>query len=127
MTDLNLDQVQTRLNELFVTYGERKLIFWYDPDKEFEEDIDNDAIKLDNAKIYKLDPKSQFKTKRLFEIEDTKNNYLIYSPFNAMDENDENNHLLSILKYSTQFKADKISIIMTQLNIPVELHDAVKR
>lgn len=33
MSDLNLNQIQNRLNELFVTYGERKLIFWFDPKK----------------------------------------------------------------------------------------------
>ncbi len=66
MSDLNLSQIQTRLNELFVTYGERKLIFWFDPKKEFEEDIDNGQIVLNGAQIYKLAPDNQFETKRFF-------------------------------------------------------------
>ncbi|KRL06118.1 BREX-1 system phosphatase PglZ type A [Liquorilactobacillus hordei] len=126
MADLNLSQIQTRLNELFVTYGERKLIFWFDPEKEFEEDIDKARIQLRDAKIYKLEPHTQLMTKRFFEIEDTKNNYLVYAPFKKMDDDDENNHLLSILKYSSQFSADRISLIMTQLNIPSDLHDIMK-
>lgn len=122
MSDLNLSQIQTRLNELFVTYGERKLIFWFDPKKEFEEDIDNGQIVLNGAQIYKLAPDNQFETKRFFELEDKDNSYLIYAPFERMSDDDENNFLLSLLKYSGTFNADRISLIMTQLNIPAELH-----
>ncbi|MDN2452155.1 BREX-1 system phosphatase PglZ type A [Lactobacillus sp. UCMA15818] len=127
MSDLNLSQIQTRLNELFVTYGERKLIFWFDPKNEFEEDIDKKQIQLNDAKIYKLESRTQLMTKRFFEIEDKKNNYLIYAPFKKMDDDDENNHLLSIMKYSSQFSADRISLIMTQLNIPSNLHDTMEK
>lgn len=122
MSDLNLSQIQTRLNELFVTYGERKLIFWFDPKKEFEEDIDNGQIALNDAQLYKLAPDNQFETKRFFELEDKDNSYLIYAPFERMSDDDENNFLLSLLKYSGTFNADRISLIMTQLNIPAELH-----
>ena len=122
MSDLNLSQIQTRLNELFVTYGERKLIFWFDPKKEFEEDIDNGQIVLNGAQIYKLAPDNQFETKHFFELEDKDNSYLIYAPFERMSDDDENNFLLSLLKYSGTFNADRISLIMTQLNIPAELH-----
>lgn len=125
MSDLNLNQIQNRLNELFVTYGERKLIFWFDPKKEFEEDIINGKIELKDAKVFILEPNTQFMTKRFFEIEDTDNNYLIYAPFEKISDDDQDNHLLSILKYSSEFSADRISLVMTQLNIPNELHDAM--
>lgn len=125
MADLNLNQIQTRLNELFVSYGERKLIFWFDPKKEFEEDIDSGAINLDDAKLYKLEPHSQLLTKRFFELEDTENNYLVYAPFERMSDDDENNHLLSILKYSSLFSADRIALVMAQLEIPTDLHDVM--
>lgn len=125
MSDLNLNQIQKRLNELFVSYGERKLIFWFDPKKEFEEDIDSGAIDLADATLYKLEPHSQLITKRFFELEDTENNYLIYAPFERMSDDDENNHLLSILKYSSLFSADRIALVMAQLEIPSDLHDAM--
>ncbi len=125
MSDLNLNQIQNRLNELFVTYEERKLIFWFDPKKEFEEDIINGKIELKDAKVFILEPNTQFMTKRFFEIEDTDNNYLIYAPFEKISDDDQDNHLLSILKYSSEFSADRISLVMTQLNIPNELHDAM--
>lgn len=126
MSALNLSQVQIRLNELFVTYGERKLVFWFDPKKEFEEDIDNGQIELQEAKIYKLEPHTQFKAKRFFEIEDRDHSYLIYAPFKKLNEDDENNHLLSILKYSNIFNADRISLVSEQFNIPSDLHDMVE-
>lgn len=125
MSDLNLNQIQKRLNELFVSYGERKLIFWFDPKKEFEEDIDSGAIDLADATLYKLEPHSQLITKRFFELEDTENNYLIYAPFERMSDDDENNHLLSILKYSSLFSADRIALVMDQLEIPSDLHDVM--
>ncbi|WGN88970.1 BREX-1 system phosphatase PglZ type A [Ligilactobacillus faecis] len=127
MSDLNLSQIQKRLNELFVTYGERKLIFWFDPKKEFEEEIDSEQIKLDDAKVYKLEEHCQFMAKRFFEIEDTKNNYLIYAPFEKIGNDDENNHLLSVLKYSEQFSADRISMVMNQLEISTDLRDVMEQ
>lgn len=125
MSDLNLNQIQDRLNELFISYGERKLIFWFDPKKEFEEDIDNGVIQLENARIKKIDAHTQFLTKRFFELEDKENNYLIYAPFQRLSDEDNNNHLLSLLKYSTLFNADRISLVMNQLEIPTELHEVM--
>ncbi|MEG0284800.1 MAG: BREX-1 system phosphatase PglZ type A [Vagococcus sp.] len=123
MSDLNLNQIENKLNELFLTYGERKLIFWFDPKGEFEDDINNELIKLENAQIKKIGFNTQFITKRFFEIEDTTNNYLVYAPFERIDDDDENNHLLSIVKYSELFNADRISLIMEQLDIIPELHE----
>ena len=60
MSDLNLNQIQSHLNKLFITYGERKLVFWFDPKKEFEEDIDNGVIQLENARIKKLNLRLSF-------------------------------------------------------------------
>ena len=90
MSDLNLNQIQDRLNELFISYGERKLIFWFDPKKEFEEDIDNGVIQLENARIKKIDAHTQFLTKRFFELEDKENNYLLYAPFQRLSDEDNN-------------------------------------
>lgn len=125
MSDLNLNQIQSHLNKLFITYGERKLVFWFDPKKEFEEDIDNGVIQLENARIKKIEPQTQFLIKRFFELEDRDNNYLIYAPFKQMSNEDENNHLLSILKYSSIFNADRIALVMDQLKIPTELHETM--
>ena len=52
MAELNLKQIIDKLNSEFV--GDvRKLVFWYDADAEFKEDID--SIELENAKVLHLE------------------------------------------------------------------------
>ena len=60
MAEMSLKQITDKLNEEFA--GEnRKLIFWYDTNGEFAEDID--TLELMNAKVYHLRPDNQFITK----------------------------------------------------------------
>lgn len=51
MAELNLKQIVDKLNTEF-TGEHRKLVFWYDDEAGFEEDID--SVELTNAKVYKL-------------------------------------------------------------------------
>ena len=44
----------------------RKLVFWYDANTEFAEDID--SIELDNAKVLHLEEDNQFYIKYFLEI-----------------------------------------------------------
>ena len=64
MAELNLKQIEDKLNSEF-TGDSRKLVFWYDDKGEFVEDIKN--LELENAKIYYLTPTNLFKTKILLE------------------------------------------------------------
>ena len=64
MAELNLKQIIDRLNAEF-TGDTRKLVFWHDDKAEYAKDID--SVKLDNAKIYKLEQDNQFYTKRFLE------------------------------------------------------------
>lgn len=64
MAELNLKQIIDKLNTEFI--GEtRKLVFWYDDNGEFTEDMD--LVKLQNVKIYRLEPDNQFYTKYFLE------------------------------------------------------------
>ena len=74
MAELNLNQIIDRLNAEF-TGDTRKLVFWYDENAEFAEDMD--SVKLQNAKVYRLAPDNQFYTKYFLERVDTETNYLI--------------------------------------------------
>ena len=77
MAEMNLRQIVDKLNSEFT--GEvRKLVFWYDTNAEFEEDID--TIELENAKVLYLKPDNQFYIKHFLEREDSTTNYLIYAP-----------------------------------------------
>lgn len=112
MAEMNLKQIIDRLNAEF-TGDTRKLVFWYDDNGEFVEDMQN--VALDNAKVYFLQPDNQFATKLFLERQDTTTNYLLYAPFPKPDVRD--NHLEDTLLYSKRFFADRASLLSVDLGI----------
>ena len=112
MAELNLKQITDKLNSEFS--GEvRKLVFWYDANAEFVDDVD--TMDLVNAKVLHLEPDNQFYTKYFLECVDTTTNYLVYAPFAkpAIREN----HLADTIKYSKEFFADRASLLTLDLGI----------
>ena len=112
MAELNLKQITDKLNSEFT--GEvRKLVFWYDANAEFVDDVD--TMDLVNAKVLHLEPDNQFYTKYFLECVDTTTNYLVYAPFAkpAIREN----HLADTIKYSKEFFADRASLLTLDLGI----------
>jgi uncharacterized protein (TIGR02687 family) len=114
---MELKQIKTLLDDIFnkeLSEGrKRHIVFWYDDDGEFKEDID--ALDLENAKILKLTKNNCFFVKYQLEKADTESNYLIYVPFGKPSPRD--NYLLDILKYSMEFSTDKATVIMRDLNV----------
>ena len=125
MAELNLKQIENRLNEEFASGSgdSRKLVFWYDDKAEFAEDID--SLQLDSAKILHLTEYNQFKTKLFLEQEDRNNNYLIYAPFSKPDVHE--NHLEDILLYSKRFYADRASLLTVDLHMSEDLKPFVEK
>lgn len=112
MAEMNLNQIIDKLNSEFM--GDvRKLVFWYDTDAEFAEDID--SIQLDHAKVLHLEKDNQFYIKYFLECEDTTTNYLIYAPFAKPDIRE--NHLADTIRYSKEFFADRASLLTLDLGI----------
>ena len=65
MAELNLKQITDKLNSQL--QGDvRKLVFWYDENGEFAEDID--TLELDNAKVLHLEKDNQFYIKHFLEL-----------------------------------------------------------
>lgn len=112
MAELNFKQITDKLNDEF-TGSVRKLIFWYDANGEFEEDID--SLQLENAKILHLERNNQFYIKYFLEREDTSTSYLIYAPFPKPDIRE--NHLADTIRYSKEFFADRTSLLCIDLGI----------
>lgn len=112
MAELNLKQITDKLNTEF-TGNVRKLVFWYDANAEFVEDVD--TLGLTNAKVLHLEPDNQFKTKYFLECEDTTTNYLVYAPFAKPSVRE--NHLADTLRYSKEFFADRASLLTLDLGI----------
>ena len=141
MAELNLNQIEEKLNKEFAGEG-RRIVFWYDENGDFADDVDN--LQLNDAKIQgdtilakvvstvKGDvlvdiadlkgfiPSSQFRTKVLLEREDKTSNYLLYGAFAKPPVVE--NHLEDILLYSKRFYADRISLICADLGI----HEGLK-
>ena len=116
MAELNLNQIAERLNNEF-SGDARTLVFWYDDNGEFAEDID--SLEPVGAKVYKLEPDNQFYTKYFLERVDTGTNYLIYAPFPKPTA--EENHLEDTLLYSKRFYADRPSLLCVDLGIREDL------
>jgi uncharacterized protein (TIGR02687 family) len=94
----------------------RNIVFWYDGESEFVEDIK--SLELENAKILHLTDNNKLYIKYLLEKEDVESNYLIYSPKPRPVPRE--NWLLDIEKYSEEFSTDKATVIMRDLGVKDE-------
>ena len=84
---MDLQEIQNKLNTLLAG-TERKIVFWYDDDAAYVEDIPNLKLSEGN-KIWQLNDHNWFETKLLLEERDTESKYLVYAPF-ARPEDKEN-------------------------------------
>lgn len=122
MAELSLKQITDKLNDEFKGDG-RRIVFWYDDNAEFVEDID--SLEIKNAKIFKLEKDNQFYAKYILERQDITSNYLIYASFPKPYVRD--NHLEDTVLYSKRFYADRASLLMVDLGIDLELKPVIQR
>ena len=119
---MDLRMIQEKLNEEFRS-SDRKLVFWYDDNAEFAEEVD--SLQLDNAKLHKLTGDNTLFTKYFLECEDRENGYLIYASFPKPA--DKENHLADMIYYSKQFYADRVSLLCADLSIPEKYKDQLSQ
>ena len=114
---MDTDKIIQDLNRRFAAplpeFYQRRIIFWYDEDKEFEDKLDE--VVLENAKVIALTGNNAFSLKKLLSVDDLTTNYLVYSPcvYNRPDDN----WLLDVELYSEEFRADLISIWMDEMGL----------
>ena len=72
---MNLEEIENRINSIIDDAYHRQIVFWYDENQEFIEDINN--IQLNNAKLHILKDNNLIKTKYQIEFEDKNSNYLV--------------------------------------------------
>ena len=88
---MDTDKIIQDLNRRFAAplpeFYQRRIIFWYDEDKEFEDKLDE--VVLENAKVIALTGNNSFSVKKLLSVDDLTTNYLVYSPcvYNRPDDN----------------------------------------
>ena len=119
---MELHDIENKLNMLLTGSG-RKIVFWYDDDAEYEEDIENIHLAEGN-KLWVLTDSNWFETKLLLEVKDKQSNYLIYAPFPRPD--DKENLLADTFYYSEHFYSDKMIQLCGELGIPANCQDEVK-
>ena len=118
MASMDLQTITQDLNRRFSAplpeFYSRRIIFWYDEDREFEELLDE--LELDNASVLALTGTKNFAAKKLLAVDDTTSNYLVYCPVHY--EKPEDNWLINIELYSEEFRADLNSIWMDEMGLP---------
>lgn len=122
MAEMNLNQITDKLNAEFMGDA-RKLVFWYDNDAEFADDVD--SLPLENAKVLHLEEDNQFYIKYFLEYVDKDSSYLVYAPFAKPDIRE--NHLADTILYSKEFFADRASLIALDLGIDERLKPVIQK
>ncbi len=123
MSDLN--QINTALERLFNEEGHR-LVFWNDPDREFQNTLP--FLDLKGVNVVRLDEVGSMQAKIRIEREEPTAKFLLYAPTEEPDYEDD--WLLDVRLYSRSFRADRPSILLQQLgllNQHLRLHIADRR
>lgn len=123
---MNMTQIVSALQDIYkepLEDGEqRKIVFWVDKDREFFEEIGQ--LVLDGVKVLTLSENNQFYMKHLLEEEDPESSYLIYT---NLELGLEDNWLADTVMYSKTFFADRISLIISELQIDPSLRAVIKK
>lgn len=109
---MDTKQIEQALSRHFHEDNQR-IVFWNDPDKEFENDVP--FLNLGDVNLLRLDEIGQLEVKCILEKGDPVGKYLLYSP--AEEPDFENDWLLDIRLYSRSFRADRASIVMSELGL----------
>jgi uncharacterized protein (TIGR02687 family) len=109
---MNITQIRDTLNSIF-TEKKKRIIFWYDGEKEFEEILPE--LALENATVIRMDEIPALELKIKLELDDPQGRYVLYAPFHEPSLKDD--WLADIRLYGYTFRADKASIILSELGL----------
>lgn len=114
---MSIESIQSTLRERFAAplteFYQRRIIFWQDEEREFEAMVDQ--LDLPGVEIVKLTGTNNFEVKKLLLHDDLTSDFLIYNPFSY--ENSKDNWLRDIELFSEEYRADYISMLMSELNV----------
>ncbi len=109
---MDLTQLNDSLRNVFAEENAR-IVFWNDPDQEFTEMLDD--LELNDVSLLRLDEVGALEVKIRLERDDPSGRYLLYSPQEEPDLDDD--WLLDMRLYSRSFRADRASIILDDLGL----------
>lgn len=115
---MDIDRILEELNQRFQAplpdFYRRRILFWYDEEGEFRDEME--SLEIPGVKILVLTGSNNFQAKRILCQENTESNFLVYRP--GVPKSLEEDWLLNIELYSEEFRADLISIWISELNLP---------
>ncbi|MBT2687283.1 BREX-1 system phosphatase PglZ type A [Bacillus sp. ISL-47] len=94
---------------------ERAVVFWYDSAGQETVESLTESLANEDVTVLEITANNFFNLKIEIEIVHPKRSYLLYAPFSRPA--DEENFLLDILFYGSEFKADQIAIWSEQLGV----------
>ncbi|MFN6067392.1 MAG: BREX-1 system phosphatase PglZ type A, partial [Pseudanabaena sp.] len=125
---MNSDRIKTSIENIFQEdrrwshqpYKSRRIVFWYDPEKQFQDIFDQ--LQFTSESTAETTPEiikyqlgdNVFTTKYHLLIKHPDQNFLIYAPFN--EPSPEDNWLIDIQLYSQTFSADPAALLFADLN-----------
>ena len=127
---MDLQEIGEKINLLLTRgsqpslYDGRKIVFWYDEDAEYIDEIDS-IVLGEGYKLWKVTEDNWFETKLQVEVRDRDTGYLLYAPFKRPD--DRENHLADIYYYAEHFYSDKLVQLMGEMGVPADYQDEVKK
>lgn len=115
---MDTEKVTQDLNKRFLAplpdYYKRRIIFWFDEDREFEDKLDE--VLLQNARLVRLTGSNSFAIKKLLGQDEPYSNFVVYSPVSY--QRLEDNWLLDVQLYSEEYRADLLSLWLEEMHIP---------
>lgn len=114
---MNRDRIQATLQDIFQDdsrwpHKGRRLVFWYDPDGQFQAEFDE--IALTNVTKHQLST-TPFTTKYHLLIKEPEQHFLLYAPYPEPAPAD--NWLLDLQKSGKPFSADRAALIFADLQL----------
>ena len=109
---MDVVQITDALGQVF-NDEQVRVVFWNDPDREFAGSLPD--IALEGVKVLKLDEVGALEAKVRIEQEDPAGRYLLYSPAEEPDYEDD--WLLDMRLYGRSFRTDRASIILRELGL----------
>ena len=109
---MDVAQITDALDRVF-NDEQVRIVFWNDPDREFIETLPD--IALAGVEVLKLDEVGALEVKVRIEQDDPTGRYLLYSPAEEPDYEDD--WLLDMRLYGRSFRADRASIILQELRL----------
>ena len=109
---MDTKQITDSLYKIY-TVEDHRIVFWNDPDREFEEILD--SLVLDDVEIIRTDSCGPFALKVRLEVDQPQQKFLLYSSSEEPEYDDD--LLLDIRLCSRRFRADRSSMLLDELGL----------